>query len=330
MRRSATLTLGWLLLLESANAGAEALPRPKLDWEYSTGASLAQSVVEDKLGRPYLYAAIKEGGLLVLDISGGEPTEAAAIPPSGLGGLEAMNLTQQGDRVYLGAMDHGVFIFEISKDGELRPRSKILPDVDFPRTSPGSAQHPNARGLAVHGDQLYVANDAGGLRIIDVSDPSSPVEIGMYLNPEMLDKQAAYNNVVIDWPYAHVAVDYCGLETIDVTDPSDMHRVGWWNPWSCDEPTNLWFNSPGHTNQIIFDPDKGRVYMSAGDSELRVVNVRRPARSKLRSRYGKPQNGQAAWGVGLTDDTIYLTYIRAIVPFQGTWSGIRALKRRRN
>ncbi|MBI4726783.1 hypothetical protein HY768_06115 [candidate division TA06 bacterium] len=37
-----------------------------------------------------------------------------------------------------------------------------------------------ARGVAVSGSYAYVADGDSGLRIIDISDPSSPTEIGYY------------------------------------------------------------------------------------------------------------------------------------------------------
>lgn len=36
------------------------------------------------------------------------------------------------------------------------------------------------KGLTVSGNNVFVANGAGGLRIIDVSDPAVPVEIGFF------------------------------------------------------------------------------------------------------------------------------------------------------
>lgn len=57
-----------------------------------------------------------------------------------------------------------------------------------------------------------VANDAGGLRMIDISDKENPVEIGKYVNMGIEDiAQSAYNNIVIVDHYAYIAVDMCGL-----------------------------------------------------------------------------------------------------------------------
>ena len=52
-----------------------------------------------------------------------------------------------------------------------------------------------------------------------------------------------------------------------------MRQIGWWNPWESHTIKNLWLNSPGHTNQIVLDANRKIVYLSAGDSELQMVDV---------------------------------------------------------
>lgn len=191
---------------------AAAAPLTRL-WDFQTTSALPQSLVADRNGRPYLYLAQKEGGLVVLDLSQpGGPKPVADVPIRTLGGLHAMNLVQEGDRLflalgdlfaaggskaglaiidisqptqprllslwtsatalkgsavvlvsgryaYLGAMREGVFIFDVSDPRIIVPVSTIQPDVNFPRPNPNSMQHPNARGLAIEGNLLFVAYD---------------------------------------------------------------------------------------------------------------------------------------------------------------------------
>jgi len=351
-----------------------------VQWEYSTAPFAALAVVPDALGRPFLYAAQQEGGVLVLDIAEeGRAARAAVISRQQLGDQAATGVAQRdsmlyvslgnffaegqeaglaavsiahpespsvesiwssgvpgrgsssvlihGDRAYLSAMSSGIFLFDITDPGLPRMLSSIQPDVSFPRTNPNSMQHPNARGSAMHQGVLFVAYDAGGLRAIDVSDPTSPVEIGRYINPGPGDKQQAYNSVIVDWPHVFAAVDYCGLEVINVEDPADMRQVGWWNPWQCDSASNLWLNSPGHTNQMVYDPELRVIRLSAGDSELQVLDVSDPRQPRLIDHYGAPKNGLGAWGVGMSGEALYLTYVQALIPFKGDWAGIKALHR---
>jgi hypothetical protein len=224
-------------------------------------------------------------------------------------------------------MTQGVMIFDVSRPEKIEHVSTFQPDIHFPRKNPGKVQHPNARGLALRENLLYVAYDAGGLRVLDVSDKKRPREVGRYLNPQMAKRPQAYNNLVIDRNLAYVAVDYAGLEILDIRNPRDIRQVGWWNPWQAGTAKNNWFNSPGHTNQIALDARKNLAYLSAGDSELQVVDVSDPARPRLAARFGRTKDKLAVWGLTVSPDRVYLTYIQALSPFQGTWSGIKAVKR---
>lgn len=228
---------------------------------------------------------------------------------------------------YLAAMNEGVFIFDISNEEKARFVSAIKPDPNFPRPNPGKVQRPNARGLAIRQNLLFVAYDAGGLRVIDVADKLHPKEIAKYINGRMGTKQAAYNNIVLNGPYAYIAADYCGMEVLDIGNPKQIRPVGWWNPWGCQTPTNIWFNSPGHTNQLALDVRQKLVFLSAGDRELQVVDVSVPSRPRLVNEFGEVRNKLGVWGVTVTADTVYLNYTTAFIPFQGTWAGIKALGR---
>ncbi len=75
------------------------------------------------------------------------------------------------------------------------------------------------KGLALEGDYLY-ATCVSGLRIIDVSSPSQPEEVGF------LKTDGYASSVVVDGDFAYVADDNNGLLIIDVSDPSDLVIVG--------------------------------------------------------------------------------------------------------
>ncbi|MEZ6058432.1 MAG: hypothetical protein R3C01_17160 [Planctomycetaceae bacterium] len=351
-------------------------------WEWAIPGELPQSILEDSRGKPFLYVALKQGGLLVLRNTGRglAPEEVARVPVSELGGLDAMHLTQQGDDLLLalgdffsskgahaglaivnisnpakptvrtvwkspdlmqgaaivvanaeiaclGAMSRGMLVFNIRNRDRIELLTSYQPDVNFPRQAPNRIQHPNARGMQLSGETLYLAYDAGGLRIIDLKDPRKPQEVGRYINPGMGQKQQAYNNLYVEGKVAYVAVDYAGIEILDVRDARNVRSLGWWNPFAAETNRNNWFNSPGHVNQIAFDPGKKQVYLSAGDAELLVVDVSTPKRPQLAARVGEPKNGRGTWGVWLGKDQVYLTYITSLIPFRGTWSGIVAVDR---
>ncbi len=229
---------------------------------------------------------------------------------------------------YLGAMSEGLMILDIEDPAKIGLVSTFRPDPNFPRPNPGKVQHPNARGLALDKDLLYVAYDAGGIRLLDVSNRAQPKEIGRYVNAGMGQKQQAYNNLVLDGDRLYAAIDYAGLEILDVKRPAAIRQLGWWNPWQAHTLQNLWFNSAGHTNQLEFDRKKHLIYLSAGDSELQVVDVTQPNRPELVAHVGATKDGRGTWGVTLGPDAAYLTYMQAVIPFRGTWSGIVAVKRK--
>ncbi|MDX1645197.1 MAG: hypothetical protein R3244_12650, partial [Thermoanaerobaculia bacterium] len=160
-----------------------------------------------------------------------------------------------------------------------------------------------------------------------LGDPTAPREIHKYINTAIAKKPQAYNNLTLDGRYAYVAVDYCGLEVVDIADPLAIRQIGWWNPWACETLANLWLNSPGHTNQIGHDEALDLVYLSAGDSELQVVDVSDPARPRLAASFGRPENDRGVWGATLGGEAVYLAYIRAFIPFKSTWSGFKAVSR---
>ena len=238
----------------------------------------------------------------------------------------AADVAGSGKIAYLGAMTEGVISLDISDPRRIQHLATFQPDVHFPRRNPGPVQHPNARGLALQGNLLYLANDAGGLRVVDVRNPRRPREVGRYINGAMGDKQQAYNNVVIYGRRALLAVDYAGLEIVDISNPGEIQQVGWWNPWEAHTLKNLWFNSPGHTNQLLLDRRGRSVFMSAGDSELQVVDITDPTRPRLRAAFGQPKNGRGVWGLTEADGRIYLGYIKTVVPFRGTWSGVEVVE----
>jgi hypothetical protein len=227
--------------------------------------------------------------------------------------------------VYLGAMHFGVVVCKVDRRGKLTYLTTFQPDQEYPRKNPNQIQRPNARGMAIRDDHLFVAYDAGGLRVVDISNPREPVEVAKYINQSMSGKQQAYNNIVIHRNRAFVGIDYAGLEILDVGNPRAIRQIGWWNPWKAESPTNIWFNSPGHVNQLVYDAQRKQVSMSAGDSELLIVDVKVPDSPRLSNRFGEPKNKLGVWGLSQDKTTIYLAYINAWVPFRGTWSGIKAV-----
>jgi hypothetical protein len=345
----------------------------------SVCAEIAMTMIHDNLGRPYLYVANKEGGLKIYDLSDPTaPSWAATVPTSAFEGLNVMNLTQEGNYVYLaignhftnpqsggiavidvtdptaplladyyvvpssasgagivkvegnhaylGAMRSGLVVLDVTDKSNIAFVSQFVPDINFPVPNPNPNFY-NARGMEVRNSIVYLCYDAGGLRIIDCTDKSAPVETGRFSNPALhipFNLPRAYNNIVLDGSLAYVAVDYCGVEALDVSDPADITLAGWWNPYDC--PGNNWFSSPVHANEIAFDENCRLLFVSTGKSDLHVLDVSDPAQPDSCGFYGGASNGVGTWGVGLHQGQIYLSYICTFgIPFFSDWTGVRIL-----
>lgn len=72
----------------------------------------------------------------------------------------------------------------------------------------------NALRPALEGDHLYVADGAGGLRILSVADPAAPVMVGHLPLPGMV------RDVVVHDGQAFLAMGGDGVRVIDVSDPT--------------------------------------------------------------------------------------------------------------
>lgn len=271
----------------------------------------------------FFTGAVQYSGMAIIDVT--NPATATvtdfwkhASPGEGAGfvGIE-------GNYAYLAAMGNGLIIFDVTDKNNIAYISQFIPSINFPDPNPDPAKY-NARGLEVKNDIVYLAYDAGGLRIINTTNKLNPVQTGQYSNPTLNGIPRAYNNIILDDSLVYVPIDYCGLEILNVADTSNITQTGWWNPWGC--PTNNWFTSPGHTNEIAYDKNCGIVFMSTGKSEMYAVDVSNPALPDSVDVYGNTTNNQGTWGVSKYDDKLFLSYICTFgVPFPGNWPGVKIL-----
>ena len=76
------------------------------------------------------------------------------------------------------------------------------------------------REIFVIGNYAYIADDVGGLRIVNVEYPSAPYEVGSFASANQA------NSIFVDGNYAYVADRLNGLRILDVTNPSSPKQVG--------------------------------------------------------------------------------------------------------
>ncbi len=83
-----------------------------------------------------------------------------------------------------------------------------------------------ARDVFVSGIYAYVAdesfapNQGGGLRVIDISNPNSPIQVGS------IDISGSAEAVDVSGSYAFIADWYYGLRVIDVSNPQTPNEIG--------------------------------------------------------------------------------------------------------
>ncbi|MBK8129623.1 MAG: hypothetical protein IPK53_12235 [bacterium] len=80
-----------------------------------------------------------------------------------------------------------------------------------------------ATGVCVRDTLAFAVTDTTGLRIVDISDPANPQEVGFY------DTPGEARGVAVSGSYAYVADGNSGLRVIDVTNPSLPLSVGFYD-----------------------------------------------------------------------------------------------------
>ena len=115
----------------------------------------------------------------------------------------------------------------------------------------------NARGVYVSGNYAYVADSTSGLRIIDISTPASPSEVGFY------DTPGYALGVYVMGNYAYVADRDSGLRIIDISTPASPSEVGF-------------YDTPGYAVGVYVSGNYA--YVADGNtSGLRIIDVSNPA-----------------------------------------------------
>lgn len=88
---------------------------------------------------------------------------------------------------------------------------------------PDTVQH-----VFLHENMAYLACESAGLRSIDISDLTNPIEVGALVTPG--DAQAVVvSEAVVQQKRAYLAAGEEGLRIIDVSDPSDPVELSFWN-----------------------------------------------------------------------------------------------------
>jgi hypothetical protein len=156
-----------------------------------------------------------------------------------------------------------------------------------------------AESVVVVGSYAYVAAAESGLRVLNISDPGNPVEIGHY------DTPGYAIDITVSGSYAYLAAGDNGLRIINISNPSAPTEIGfykasWWEARAVAVADRYAYIAAGYAGLRIIDvlnpavpaevgalsilgPAQdvtvvdGYAYIAAGEAGLRVVDISDPA-----------------------------------------------------
>jgi len=176
----------------------------------------------------------------------------------------------QGNYAYIGQGPH-LTILDISNQASPSVVGKTAPFPDI------------VQDIYVSGDYAYVTSLYSGLRVVDISVPSNPTEVGFYDTPGLA------RGVAVAGDYAYIADGYdSGLRVVDISSPSSPSEVGF-------------YDTPGEAFCVAVAGDYA--YVGDGGPGLRVVDISSPSSPSEVGFYDTP--GYAD-GVAVMGDYAYV------------------------
>lgn len=162
---------------------------------------------------------------------------------------------------------------------------------------------PHAWWLTVKDNYAYLALDALGMEIVDISDPKNPKKVGNIKKGEK-GNEYFFNSIALSGNYAYVAVDAHGLLVIDISDPSNPKEVADVPAWS----NTKWLESPGH--MVLSKMQDNILYLSATEDGLYVYDISHKTSPKLIQKIDKSvEKGKGTdWALDVVGDYVYTAY----------------------
>ncbi len=204
------------------------------------------------------------GTLQVVDVS--NPAAPAAVATYDMPGYTVdVGVTVVDAKAYVADGLGGLRIIDVSD-----PTAPAAVGA-WPR-EPGEVQTANgvyAANVAVTGDHAYIADQLGGMSVVDVSDPSNPEQVGTYTMP------GGAADVAIAGSFAYVAGRQ-GLQIVDLSDTAAPVPAGS-------------YQVPSWPNRVEVEGDLAYVASGRG---LRIVDVSIPADPVQVGSYDPPREIQ--------------------------------------
>ena len=136
--------------------------------------------------------------------------------------------------------------------------------------------------IVILNSHVYVADDNAGLRVVDISNPANPFEVGYY------DTPGSAHGVTVSGSYAYVADWDAGLRVLHIADPGNPYEVGFYD--TSDQASDVELSG-------------SHAYVVDGNEGLRVVNISNPANPYEVGFYDTPSS---AVGVTISGSYAYV------------------------
>jgi len=219
------------------------------------------------------------------------PSPAATVQVLGQAGGPTQGVAVQGSYAYIG-IGPRLAVVNIADPYNPRIVGYTNPFPDF------------INAVAVRGSYAYVAGGPAGLRVVNISSPTTPFEIGSWDSPGYAEGLAVVGGTVFlaDGPF--------GLSLVDVASPA--------------APTKI---SSAFTMNYVFDVAiEGRyAYLAAGGAGLLLADISNLAYPVELGGYDTPGNARAIAALNgrayIADERAGLHIINAVDALHPTWMG---------
>ena len=164
--------------------------------------------------------AVQDGFLFATDYDGHKLYAFDVTDPSSPALLTTEDLPELVWDVKASGEWPGIYVYLLGRHGKCFKLLIYEFDADRDLRRVGSYdQLVNPWDVCIRGSYAYIADDSGGLKVIDVSDPSRPYEVGRYKGcfPETVD---------LSYPYAVVSEWEGHIEILDISDPRNPYKIG--------------------------------------------------------------------------------------------------------
>lgn len=241
--------------------------------DYQTSSTGFQSVTMHPSGN-FAYVARGLSGFSRLDLSNPEEPVFTETHNDG-GAVYAVTLNPAGTRAYVAAGPDGVKIYALDGTGSATLiGSKSLTGV--------------MRDIAVIGDYLVVANQMGGVKFVDASDPAAMVQLSGKSTTGFCFYAAISGNIA-------VLMTDNGVNTLlDIFDISDQRRPA--------KLSTVAVGPAGGANGLEID-DAGRVFVATGENVVQVYDISTPTTPALLEEHGVVGSVQ---GLSLSGGLVYV------------------------